>query len=109
MKKKFDALMNEKQEFLDKSLSAKMIKCSFCNFHGHTIHTYLVRKKVPFRIRQVWVPKVTRDLVSNLKDPKQFGYQKSNKIVSCRCARARSYNVRLKIEYFRHTMEMGNL
>lgn len=39
--------------------------------HGHITHTCPIKKMTKYKIIQVWVPKGTRDLVSNVQWPKE--------------------------------------
>ena len=64
LKRKYEALINEKEVIFKNNLSVKMTKCDHCKFHGHFSFTCPIRKHVPYKVRQVWVPKGTRDLVT---------------------------------------------
>ena len=54
-----------------------MMKCNYCKFHGHSSRTCLIKRNVSYRIRQVWIPKGTRDLVTNSQGPKAIWVPKS--------------------------------
>ncbi|XVF73884.1 hypothetical protein PTKIN_Ptkin13bG0016800 [Pterospermum kingtungense] len=70
LKMKLEELLKEKQKDLNDSFNAKMTKCAHCKFHGHIALTCPIRRKAQYRIRQVWIPKGTRDMVTNPQGPK---------------------------------------
>ncbi|XVF61056.1 hypothetical protein PTKIN_Ptkin08bG0098300 [Pterospermum kingtungense] len=70
LKMKLEELLHEKQKALNDSLNAKLTKCAHCKFHGHIALTCPIRRKVQYRIRQAWIPKGTRDMVTNPLGPK---------------------------------------
>ena len=82
-KEKYEGLMN-KNNVPSKAISCtKMTKCTHCNYYGHSLNTCPIRRKIPYKCRQVWVPKGTRDLVINFQGPKAIWVPKQE-IVSCR-------------------------
>ena len=60
-----------------------MTKCTHCNYHGHSLNVFPIKRRIPYNFRQVWVPKGTRDLVINFQGPKAIWVPKQE-IVSCR-------------------------
>ena len=76
LKMKFEKLISEKQKVLNNPSHPKMIKCNYCKFHGYSPFTCLIKRNVSYRIRQVWIPKETRDLVSNSQGPKAIWVRK---------------------------------
>ncbi|XVF56375.1 hypothetical protein PTKIN_Ptkin06aG0115300 [Pterospermum kingtungense] len=53
LKMKFEKLMNERENFLNNSIHVNMTKCTYCKFHGHSVSTCPIKRKAPYRIRQV--------------------------------------------------------
>lgn len=47
-----------------------MAKREHRHFHGHTLRTCPIKKRIQHKFRQVWVPKGTRDIVTNVQGPK---------------------------------------
>ncbi|XVF74106.1 hypothetical protein PTKIN_Ptkin13bG0033500 [Pterospermum kingtungense] len=70
LKMKLEELLNEKQKTLNDSFNAKITKCAHCKFHGHSVSSCPIKRKAPYRIRQLWIPKGTRDIVTNFQGPK---------------------------------------
>ena len=65
LKEECEGLINE-IIVLDKNVSCiKMTKCTHCNYHGHSLNACPIRRNIPYKFRQVWAPKGTRDLVTN--------------------------------------------
>ena len=69
--------MNEKIVIAKTISCTKMTKCTHCNYHGHSLNTCHIRRKIPYKFRQVWVPNRTRDLVTNSQGPKAIWIPKS--------------------------------
>ena len=77
LKEKCEGLIN-KNNVLSKNISCtKMTKCNHCNYHGHSLNAYPIRRRIPYKFRQVWVPKGIRDLVTNSQGPKAIWIPKS--------------------------------
>ena len=91
LKEKCESLINENIMFSKNISCTKITKCTHCNYHGHSLNTCPIRRKVLYKFRQVWVSKQTKDLVTNSQGSKAG--TKIEVIVSCRCAKARSYKV----------------
>ena len=77
LKMKFEELINEKQNVFNNPSHPKMMKCNYCKFHGHSSFTCPIKRNIPYKFRQVWVPKGTRDLVTNSQGPKAIWVPKS--------------------------------
>ncbi|KAL4360640.1 hypothetical protein GQ457_04G022290 [Hibiscus cannabinus] len=77
LKVKLESLIKEKEIIFCNSSCQIMIKCSHCNYHGHSIHTCPIKKRKSYRIRQVWVPKGTRDIAINVNGSKAIWIPKS--------------------------------
>ena len=54
-----------------------MTKCIHCNYYGHSLNACPIRRRIPCKFRQVWVPKATRDLMTNSQGPKTIWVPKS--------------------------------
>ncbi|KAL4290833.1 hypothetical protein GQ457_14G020630 [Hibiscus cannabinus] len=74
---KLESLTKEKEIILYNSSCHIMAKCSHCHYHGHSLHTCPIKKKKSYRIRQVWVPKGTRDNETNINGSKAIWIPKS--------------------------------
>ncbi|GMI69743.1 hypothetical protein HRI_000643600 [Hibiscus trionum] len=70
LKVKLESLTKEKEIIFNNSSCHIMAKCSHCHYHGHSIHTCPIKKRQSYRIRQVWVPKGTKDIVTNVNGSK---------------------------------------
>ena len=70
LKEKCEGLMNGNSVLSKNKSCTKMTKCTHCKFHGHSFNTCPIRRKLLYKFRQVWVPKETRDLVTNSQGPK---------------------------------------
>ncbi|KAL4278688.1 hypothetical protein GQ457_03G010660 [Hibiscus cannabinus] len=77
LKVKLGSLTKEKEIILYNSSCHIMAKCSHCHYHGHSIHTCPIKKRKSYRIRQVWVPKGTRDIEINVNGSKAIWIPKS--------------------------------
>ena len=77
LKEKCEGLTNEKIVLAKNVSCFKMTKCTHCNYNGHSLSTCLIRRKIPYKFRQLWVPKGTRDLVTNFQGPKAIWVPKS--------------------------------
>ena len=69
--------MNRNNMLAKNASCTKMTKCTHCNYHGHSLNACLIRRRIPYKFRQVWVPKGTRDLVTNPQGPKAIWVPKS--------------------------------
>ena len=77
LKEKCEGLMN-RNNVPSKTISCtKMTKCTHYNYHGHSLNACLIRRIIPYKFRQVWVPKGIRDLVTNFQRPKTIWVPKS--------------------------------
>ena len=65
LKEKCEGLTNEKVMLAKNVSCIEMTKCTHCNYYGHSLNTCRIRRKIPYKCKQVWVPKRTRDLVTN--------------------------------------------
>ncbi|KAL4351402.1 hypothetical protein GQ457_06G010700 [Hibiscus cannabinus] len=77
LKVKLGSLTKEKEIISYNSSCHIMEKCSHCHYHGHSIHTCPIKKRKSYRIRQVWVPKGTRDIEINVNGSKAIWIPKS--------------------------------
>ncbi|GMI77659.1 hypothetical protein HRI_001435200 [Hibiscus trionum] len=77
LKVKLESLAKEKEIIFNNSSHPIMTKCSHCHYHGHSMHTCPIKKKKSYRIRQVWVPKGTRDIEINFNGSKAIWIPKS--------------------------------
>ena len=77
MKEKCEGLTNEKIVLAKNVSCIKMTKCAHCNYHGHSLNTCLIKRKISYKFRQVWVPKGVRDFVTNFQGPKAIWVPKS--------------------------------
>ncbi|KAL4278839.1 hypothetical protein GQ457_03G025240 [Hibiscus cannabinus] len=77
LKVKLESLTKEKEIISNNSSYPIMTICSYCHYHGHSIHTCPITKRKSYRIRQVWVPKGTRDIVVNVNGSKAIWIPKS--------------------------------
>lgn len=62
---KYEELINENKSFSRKTYVPKWAIAIIVIFHGHSSITCPNRRHAPFKIRQVWVPQGTRDMVTN--------------------------------------------
>ena len=76
LKKKIESLERENKIILDKSFQAAMTKCDYCKYHGYTLYTCPIKKRTQYKLRQVWVPKGTTNLVTNVQGPKAIWVSK---------------------------------
>ncbi|KAL4289539.1 hypothetical protein GQ457_14G004360 [Hibiscus cannabinus] len=77
LKVKLESLTKEKEIISNNSSCHIMAKCSHCHYHGHSLHTCPIKKRKSYRIRQVWVPKGTRDIEINVNGSKAIWIPKS--------------------------------
>ncbi|KAL4278657.1 hypothetical protein GQ457_03G026250 [Hibiscus cannabinus] len=77
LKVKLESLTKEKEIISNNSSCHIMAKCSHCHYHGHSMHTCPIKKRKSYRIRQVWVPKGTRDIEFNVNGSKAIWIPKS--------------------------------
>ena len=77
LKEKCEGVTNEKIVHAKNVSCFKMTKCTHCNYNGHSLNACLIRRKISYNFRQVWVPKETRDLVTNSQGPKAIWVPKS--------------------------------
>ena len=77
MKEKCEGLINEKIVLAKNVSCFKMTKCIHCNYNGHSLNTCPIKRKFSYKFKQVWVPKGTRDLVTNSQGPKTIWVPKS--------------------------------
>ena len=75
LKEKCEGLMNRNNEPSKTISCTKMTKCTHCNYHGHSLNTFPIRRKIPYKFRQVWLPKGTRDFETNSQGPKAIWVQ----------------------------------
>ncbi|KAL4302875.1 hypothetical protein GQ457_10G021220 [Hibiscus cannabinus] len=74
---KHESLTKEKEIILNNSYYLIMKICSHYHYHGHSIYTCPLKKRKSYRIRQVWVPKGTRDIEINVNRFKAIWIPKS--------------------------------
>ncbi|KAL4363351.1 hypothetical protein GQ457_04G019590 [Hibiscus cannabinus] len=77
LKVKLENLTKEKEIISYNSSCHIMVKCSHCHYHGHSLHTCQIKKIKSYRIRQVCVPKGTRDIEINVNGSKAIWIPKS--------------------------------
>ncbi|KAL4312259.1 hypothetical protein GQ457_01G026230 [Hibiscus cannabinus] len=77
LKVKLESLTKEKEIISNNSSCHIMAKCSHCHYRGHSLHTCPIKKRKSYRIRQVWVPKGTRDIEINVNGSKAIWIPKS--------------------------------
>ena len=77
LKEKCKGLTNEKFVLVKNVSCFKMTKCTHCNYNGHYLNTCPTRRKISYKFRQAWVPKGTRDLMTNSQGPKANWVPKS--------------------------------
>ena len=51
LKMKFEELITEKQNVFNNPSHPKMTKCTHCSYHGHSINTRPIRRKIPYKFR----------------------------------------------------------
>ncbi|KAL4324237.1 hypothetical protein GQ457_11G023310 [Hibiscus cannabinus] len=76
-KVKLESLTKEQEIISNNSSCHIMAKCSHCHYHGHSLHNCPIKKRKSYRIRQVWVPKGTRDIEINVNGSKAIWIPKS--------------------------------
>ncbi|KAL4354756.1 hypothetical protein GQ457_06G014340 [Hibiscus cannabinus] len=77
LKVKLESLTKEKEIISYNSSCHIMAKCSHCYYHGHFMHTCSIKKRKSYMIRQVGVPKGTRDIEINVNGSKVIWIPKS--------------------------------
>ena len=77
LKEKCESLINEKIVLAKNISCTKITKCTYCNYYDYSLNTCLIRRKILYKFMQVWVPKGTRDLMTNSQGPKANWVPKS--------------------------------
>ena len=77
LKVKLESLTKEKEIIFNNSSCHIMVKCSHCRYHGHFLHTCPIKRRKTYKVRQVWVPKGTRDIEINVNGSKAIWIPKS--------------------------------
>ena len=110
LKEKCEGLINKKIVLTKTIASTKMTKCIHCKFHGHSLNICPIRRKIPYKFIQVWVPKRTRDLMTNSQGPKAIWVPKSKWLSLVGVLKQGAKMLCLNIGRFRHTKwRIGNL
>ena len=76
LKEKCEGLMNINNVPSKNISCTKMTKCTHCNY-GHSLNACPIRRRIPYKFRQVWVSKGKKDLVTNSQGPKAIWVPKS--------------------------------